>query len=216
MINILLAEDHNIVRDGIRSLLEKEDYLHINGEAVNGAEALLLLQNGIQADIVIADMNMPIMGGMELAEHIKKQYPEIKVIILSALDHEKYILKAFQSGVKGYLLKNITSDELIFAIKQVYNNSEYVCSELTSRFINRLLAIPEPVISEHLEGIKFSSKEIEILGFIAEGFTNQEIADKLFTSRRTIEGHRQSLIEKTGARNSIALVRFAILHGVIN
>lgn len=215
MINILLAEDHNIVRNGIRSVLEKEDTIHVSGEAVNGAEALAFLANGHNINVLVADMNMPVIGGVELTEQIRKDYPDLKVIILSALDHEKYVIKAFQSGVNGYLLKSAGAEELIFAIKHVYNNNQYICSELTNRFLTRLLTIPDPITSENVNNIEFSSRELEVLGFIAEGFTNQEIADKIFTSRRTIEGHRQSLMDKTGSRNSAALVRFAIINGII-
>jgi DNA-binding NarL/FixJ family response regulator len=216
MIRILLAEDHNIVRNGLRSVLEKEDYIQITGEAVNGTDALTLLANGSKADLLIADMNMPGMGGIELTEELKKNYPELKVMILSALDHEKYVIKAFQSGVSGYLLKSAGADELLFAIRHVYHNNQYICSELTNRFLARLLAIPDPASPENINNIDFSSRELEVLSFIAEGFTNQEIADKMFTSRRTIEGHRQSLMDKTGSRNSAVLIRFAVVNGVIN
>jgi DNA-binding NarL/FixJ family response regulator len=216
MIRILLAEDHNIVRNGLKSILEKEDYIKVTGEAVNGSDALAILANGSKADILIADMNMPLMGGIELTEEVKKNYPELKVMILSALDHEKYVIKAFQSGVNGYLLKSADADELLFAIRHVYHNNQYICSELTTKFLGRLLAIPDSASPENINNIEFSSRELEVLGFIAEGFTNQEIADKMFTSRRTIEGHRQNLMDKTGSRNSAVLIRFAVVNGVIN
>jgi DNA-binding NarL/FixJ family response regulator len=216
MIKILLAEDHNIVRNGLKSILEKEDYIEVTGEAVNGADALTLLASGSKPDVLIADMNMPVMGGIELTEKLKKIYPDLKVMILSALDHEKYVIKAFHSGVNGYLLKSADADELLFAIRHVYNNNQYICSELTNRFLERLLAIPDSASPENINNIDFSSRELEILGLIAEGFTNQEIADKLFTSRRTVEGHRQSLMDKTGSRNSAVLIRFAIINGVIS
>jgi DNA-binding NarL/FixJ family response regulator len=216
MIQIILAEDHNIVRNGIRSLLEKEKDFEVAGEAVNGKEVLVLLEKGVTADIVLADMNMPELSGIELIAKLKQLVPSCKVIVLSALDHEKYVVQAFQTGANGYLLKSVSPDELIFAIRHVCDGSQYICSELTSRFLNRLLSMPDTVTTEFAEGIEFSSREIEILGFIAEGYTNQEIADKVFTSKRTVEGHRQALIEKTGARNTAALVRFALMNGIIN
>jgi DNA-binding NarL/FixJ family response regulator len=216
MINILLAEDHNIVRNGIRSVLEREDNIHVTGEAVNGADALALLAEGCEVDLLVADMNMPVMGGVELTEQIKEKYPKVKIIILSALDHEKYVIKAFQSGANAYLLKSAGADELVFAIRHVNNNNQYICSELTTHFLKRLLTIPDTVAAENINNIEFSNRELEVLILIADGFTNQEIADKLFTSRRTIEGHRQSLMDKTGSRNSAALVRFALINGVIS
>src|SRR6476659_8199584 len=117
MINIVLAEDHNIVRNGIISLLEKEPDICVAGSATNGDQVLALLATGCPADVILADMNMPMMGGIELTERIKEQYPDCKVIILSALDHEKYVIKAFQAGANGYLLKSVSADELVFAVK---------------------------------------------------------------------------------------------------
>jgi DNA-binding NarL/FixJ family response regulator len=215
MTNIILAEDHNIVRNGIRSLLEKESSFQITGEADNGQGVLDLLDKGTAADIVLADMNMPGIGGLELAERLRTQYPACKIIILSALDNEKYVIKAFQVGVNGYLFKNASSEELIFGIKHVQMGNLYVCSELTTRFISRLLAIPDHITAENIQDMEFSDREIEILRLISEGYTNQEIADKIFTSKRTVEGLRQALIDKTGSRNTAALVRFAITNGLI-
>jgi len=214
-VNIILADDHLIVRGGIRSMLEKEHSFQITGEANNGAEVLTLLENGTRADIILVDMNMPVMGGIELTERLKKDFPAVKVIILSALDTEKYVIKAFKSGACGYLLKNISTAELVFAICHTHEFGLYICTELAGRFLKRLLTIPELVINESVEDIGFSALEVEILTLLSEGFTNQEVADKLFTSKRTIENHRQQLIDKTGSRNTIALIRFAMLNGII-
>lgn len=216
MIEIILAEDHNIVRNGIISLLEKQQDVHVAGAATNGGEVLALLESGVHADVILADMNMPVMGGLELTANVNQQYPHCKVIILSALDHEKYVIKAFQAGATGYLLKSVSADELIFAIKHAFGNNLYICSELTSKFLKRLLTIPDPASMSELQGIEFSAREVEILGFITEGYTNQEIADKLFSSKRTIENQRQGLLDKTGSRNTASLVRFAIVNGVVN
>jgi DNA-binding NarL/FixJ family response regulator len=216
MIEIVLAEDHNIVRNGIISLLEKEPDIHVAGATTNGREVLTLLENGTRADVILADMNMPEMGGIDLTASIKEKYPDCKVIILSALDHEKYVIKAFQAGASGYLLKSVSADELVFAVKHTLVNNLYICSELTSRFLKRLLTIPDPANLQEINDIEFSTKEIEVLGLITEGYTNQEIADKLFTGKRTIESQRQALIDKTGSRNTAALVRFAITNGIVN
>jgi DNA-binding NarL/FixJ family response regulator len=216
MINIVLAEDHNIVRNGIISLLEKEPDIRITGAATNGREVLSLLEKGTHADVILADMNMPEMGGLELIANIKEKYLECRVIVLSALDHEKYVIKAIQAGASGYLLKNVSADELLFAIRHVMLRNLYVCSEITGKFIKRLLTIPGPEVMHELNDVEFSLREIEVLGLITEGYTNQEIADMLFSSKRTIEGQRQALIDKTGARNTAALVRFAIINGLVS
>lgn len=215
VIDIILADDHLIVRGGIKAMLEKEKSFQIAGEASNGTEVLRLLEQGVKAHNILVDMNMPVMGGIELTELLKKDYPEIKVIILSALDTEKYVLKAFKSGASGYLLKNISTAELVFAICHTHEFGRYICAELSSRFLNRLLTIPDPITNENIQNIEFSTVDVEILSLISEGYTNQEVADKLFTSKRTIENHRQQLIDKTGSRNTIALIRFAMLNGVI-
>jgi DNA-binding NarL/FixJ family response regulator len=212
---IILVEDHNVVRNGIRSLLEKDPALSVSGEASNGREALELLASGTQADVVLADMNMPEMNGVELIGHLNKNYPSIKVVFLSMLDHEKYIYQAFLAGASGYLIKNASANELLFALKHVSTGGKYLCSDLSFKLLDRLIYAPEAATGG-FEGIDLSKREIEVLQLIAEGLTNTEIADKLFTSKRTVEGHRQNLIDKTGASNTAALIRLAVLNGIIH
>src|SRR3569833_870566 len=178
MIRIILAEDHNIVRNGIRNLLEKADGFEIVGEATNGVEVLQLIKKGTEADIILADMNMPVMGGLELAEKLKETSSTAKLIVLMMIDHEKYVLTAFKNGVTGYLLKTISSDELIFAIGHIHSGGNYICSELALRFMNRLAHLPGPSEAEDTSGIEFPKREMEVLALSAEGYTNQEIADK--------------------------------------
>ena len=216
MIKIILAEDHNIVRDGIRNLLDKEPNFEVVAEATNGAEVLRLIEDGVEADVLLADMNMPVMGGMELAEKLKEIAPKTKFIMLTMIDHEKYVMKAFKTGVAGYLLKNISADELIFAVNHIYIDGHYICSELAMRFMSRLAEMPATSSTEDIPEIEFTKRELEVLALTAEGYTNQQIADKLFTSKRTVEGHRQSMINKTGTRNTIALIKYALKHGIVN
>lgn len=216
MIRIMLAEDHNIVRDGIRNLLEKTPNFEIIGEALNGAEVLDLLKQGFEPDIILADMNMPGMGGLELAEKLKDTQSKAKIIILTMIDHEKYVVKAFKNGVTGYLLKSVSADELVFAISHIHGDGHYICSELALKFMERLSQMPDTPQMDDIAEIDFTKRELEVLALTAEGYTNQEIADKLFTSKRTVEGHRQSMINKTGTRNTIALIKYALQHGIIN
>lgn len=216
MIKIILAEDHNIVRDGIRNLLDNEPNFEVIAEATNGADVLRMIQEGVEADMILADMNMPVMGGMELAEKLKEITPKAKFIMLTMIDHEKYVVKAFKAGVAGYLLKNISADELVFAINHIHIDGHYICSELAMRFMHRLAEMPATASTEDIPEIEFTKRELEVLALTAEGYTNQQIADKLFTSKRTVEGHRQSMINKTGTRNTIALIKYALQHGIIN
>jgi DNA-binding NarL/FixJ family response regulator len=216
MIKIILVEDHNIVRDGLRSLLESEADFEVVAEAKNGAEVLSMLQGGLQADVLLTDMSMPVMGGMELLDEVKNHYPGLRVVVLSAHDHEKYVLQSFKSGAMGYVLKSVSADELVFAIKHVSAGFQYICSEFTVRFLNRILSVPEPVINEQSQDVGFTDREIQVLAYLADGMTNQEIASKLFTSKRTVEGYRENMISRTGVRNTVALIRYAVSNGIIN
>lgn len=216
MIRIILAEDHNIVRDGIRNLLDKQPNFDVVAEATNGAEVLKMIGEGVEADVILADMNMPIMGGMELAEKLKEAGSNAKFVMLTMIDHEKYVMKAFKTGIAGYLLKNISADELVFAINHIHVDGNYICSELAMRFMHRLAEMPATASTDDIPEVEFTKRELEVLALTAEGYTNQQIADKLFTSKRTVEGHRQSMINKTGTRNTIALIKYALQHGIVN
>lgn len=212
MLNLVLAEDHNIVRNGIRMLLEADKDISIKGEAVNGLEVLDMIAAGLQVDIVLADINMPGLDGISLIKKLKSVSPQTRVVILSMLDSEKYVSQAFSEGAFGYLLKNVSADELIFSLKHVYAGGKYICAELSLSMLERVL---HHVPLNQPSDIDFSMREIEILHLIADGLTNSEMSEKLFISKRTIEGHRQSLIEKTGSRNTAALIRFAVLSGIV-
>lgn len=215
MLQVILAEDHNIVRNGIRMLLEADKDISIAGEAINGQEVLDMISSGIKADIVLADINMPALDGITLIRHLKQVSPDTRIVMLSMLDNEKYVSQAFQEGASGYLLKNISADELLFSLKHVHTGGKYLCSELAIKMLDKVINSSSSPVNATNPQIEFSSREIEILHLIAEGLTNNEMSDKLFISKRTIEGHRQSLIEKTGSRNTAALIRFAVLSGIV-
>lgn len=215
MLNLILAEDHNIVRNGIRMLLGADIEINIVGEAVNGRQVLDMIAGGIKANIVLADINMPELDGIALIGELKKSSPEIKVVILSMLDNEKYVAQAFSEGASAYLLKNVSADELVFSLKHVHSGGKYLCAELAMLLMDKLMYTVHPPFNETSRQIDFSMREIEILHLIAEGLTNNEMSEKLFISKRTIEGHRQSLIEKTGSKNTAALIRFAVLSGIV-
>lgn len=215
MLQVLLAEDHNIVRNGIRMLLETDKGINVVGEAVNGREVLEHIAQGHKIDVVLADINMPELDGISLLKEMKILSPEIRVVILSMHDNEKYVAQAFLEGASGYLLKNVSADELIFSLKHVSIGGKYLCSELSIRMLDKQVHNGNNSIAISESNLEFSMREIEVLHLISEGLTNNEMSDKLFISKRTIEGHRQSLIEKTGSRNTAALIRFAVLNGII-
>lgn len=213
MLSLILAEDHNIVRNGIRMLLEADKEISIAGEATNGLEVLEIISRGVKVDIVLADINMPEMDGITLIKELKLKSPATQIVMLSMLDNDKYVSQAFSEGASGYLLKSVSADELIFSLKHVNAGGQYLCAELAMRLLNKSIStVPLNRINDNVE---YSMREIEILDLIAEGLTNNEMSAKLFISKRTIEGHRQSLIEKTGAKNTAALIRYAVLSGII-
>jgi two-component system response regulator NreC len=216
MLKILLAEDHNIVRNGIKMLLETDNSIQIVGEALNGLQVLEKIDQSQDVDIVLTDINMPEMDGISMIKHVKETNPNIQVVILSMHDNEKYVMEAFAEGAAGYLLKNVAAEELIYALKSIHNGGRYLCAELTMKLIDDLITNRQyPSVKNKLT-VDFSSREIEVLNHIAEGLTNTEMAEKLFISKRTVEGHRQSLIDKTGSKNTAALISFAFSNGLIN
>ena len=216
MIQVLLAEDHNIVRNGIKMLLGSDKEIHVAGEATNGKEALDFISGNEGIDVILADINMPELDGISLIKEAHNLKPDIKVVILSMHDNDKYVSQAFQEGASGYLLKSVSADEMIFSLKHVKAGGKYLCSELSIKMLEKLSQKTVNSVSENVSNIEFSMREIEVLHLIADGLTNSEMSEKLFLSKRTIEGHRQSLIEKTGSKNTAALIRYAVLNGIIN
>jgi DNA-binding NarL/FixJ family response regulator len=223
MINLILADDHKIIRDGIKALLSGEPRLNVVGEASNGAEVLDLLAARPEADVVLLDLNMPVMDGFEAMEHIRERFPKVKVVALSMLDHENYVYQVMEAGAMGYILKNTGTEELIFGIERAAQGIRFICSEISLNLLRRnkdLQQQQQPVpmgfadSSERSAG-DLSKREAEVLSLIAQGFTNAEIAEKLFTSRRTIESHRQNLLDKTGAKNTATLIVYGISKGLI-
>ena len=213
-IKVLLAEDHTIVRNGIVALLEKEEDIKIIAEAKNGEEVLTLLESGVAPDVILTDINMPDMNGIELISALKISYPNIKTLVLTMLDDENHVNQSLNAGAHGYLLKNVNIDEIIFAIKQITKGYKYICTGISLNLLAQ--ASSNPYSQKIKLDVDISKREIEILNLIAQGFTNSEIADKLFTSKRTIEGNRQNLLDKTGTKNTAALINFVVRNKIID
>jgi DNA-binding NarL/FixJ family response regulator len=217
MIRIILAEDHIVVRNGIRSLLEKVADYEIIGEAINGEQVLKLLEDGAEPDVLLCDLNMKGMGGIELTEKLVLAGHKFRIIILSMLDKENFVVKSFNAGASGYLLKSITPDEMIFAIRHIHSDARYICAELALRFLDRLIALPVMTNKAFdITDITFTVRDLEVLELVADGYTNEQIAEKLFTGKRTAEAYRKALLEKTDTANTAALVRFAMRNGLIS
>ncbi|WP_225307099.1 response regulator [Adhaeribacter soli] len=218
VINIALVDDHKIVRDGIKALL-KDENINVIGEASNGAALIKLLEE-ITPDLIIMDMNMPEQDGFLTMQKIREKNPEQKVMVLSMHDNEKYVARMLQLGASGYALKNIGKEELVCGIRLIETGNKFICTDLSMSFLGKLVHTPttQSISNNHQEkkGAELSQREIEVLRLIAEGLTNAEIADKLFTSKRTIESHRQNIIEKTQVKNTAALIKYALTHGLID
>ncbi len=204
-IKVILADDHSVVRTGIRMLISNDDSIEIIGEASSGNEALDMVKK-MEPDIVITDISMPGMTGIELAEAIKKDYSDTKVLVLSTYSDEEYILSAFEAGALGYLPKDTDEDQFLAAIKTVADGDVYYTKEV-SDILTKSLIKQKRTIDDPLE---LTEREKEILKLIVDGLSNKEIADQLFISVRTVDTHRRNIMDKIEAKNTAELVRKAI------
>ena len=216
-VKIILTEDHLVVRNGIKLVLESVTDFQVIAEASSGQETLELLEGGLQPDIIMTDLNMGQMDGFQLLEEISSRFPAIRLVILTMLNSEQHVLKAFQKGAQGYLVKNVSAEELIFAIQHIGRGGRYLCEEMVMNLVAHAIQNNQ-AIQAQLDPSDFdlSSREMEVLELLGEGLTNLEIAQRLFLSKRTVEGHRQNLIEKTKSRNTPALIKFAVQRGLIS
>ncbi len=207
VIKIILADDHLLVRNGIKSLLLEDDSLDVIGEAANGKEALELAKE-TQPDLLIIDVRMPIMDGIEAAGRLKDFAPNTKSIVLSMHDSEEYILKSIKAGASGYLLKDTGKEEFLKAINTVYNGGKYFSGDISNVIVSNYLqnsSASNQLAKPPKNSLGLTKKEIEILSLILSGMTNTEISDKLGKSKRTIETHRFNLMKKMNVKNLIEL-----------
>jgi len=206
---ILLVDDHRLIRDAIRSYMEDDDEYEIVGEASQGQEAIRTLE-ALEVDVVLMDINMPIMGGIECTKEIKKRWSKIKVIALSMMSDNQHIKQMMGAGASGYVLKNCTEKELKKAIKMVYEGNTYYSAEVTEVVMVNLMKNNNTKTSNLVVDMPLTEREKEVLELIIKEHTNNEIADKLFISNRTVDAHKRNLLEKTGSKNVAGLVMYAI------
>jgi DNA-binding NarL/FixJ family response regulator len=203
--NILIADDHSMIRDGLKNLIGQNKDYAIVGEARNGKEALELFKS-LSPDLIILDISMPDMNGMEVSKSILSSNPLANIIILSMYDGEDYISRCLELGVKGYVVKNESGVELDYAINSVLQGKNYF-SRQAQDVIFKKYSQNVGKKKQREELVKLTKREIEIIRLISEGLTSQQIADKLFISPRTVETHRANLMKKVGVRNAIELVK---------
>ncbi len=211
-IRILLVDDHTILRDGLRALLESEPDLKVVGEAEDGRQAVTLACQQ-EPDVVLMDISMPLLNGLEATRQIKRQCPNVKVLILSMYDNEEYIRQALEAGAMGYILKDAAARELTSAIRDVYRGEAVLSPAVTRLVIEDYLRWGGIRPVEEADGL--SPREREVLQLIAEGHTNKQIAEILNISIKTVQAHRTSLMQKLDLHDRGELIKYAIQKKII-
>ncbi len=206
-IRVLLVDDHKIVLDGVEALLSDLEGFNCVATADNGQKALDLLKV-FEIDVILMDIDMPVMNGMEATKAVKRDYPNVKVISLTQHSERGMVKQLLECGSDGYLLKNINRDELALAIRKVYEGQNYFSSEVT-------MSLAGKAVEKNASGsdVEITEREIEILTLIAEGFSSKQIGEQLFISPRTVDTHRTTLMNKLDIHNIAGLIRFALKNG---
>ncbi|SCY32639.1 two component transcriptional regulator, LuxR family [Flavobacterium anhuiense] len=210
-VNLLIADDHTMFLQGITALLEQEPNITVIDKAINGIEALEIVKKGV-VDFVILDISMPEMDGIELSKILKKQYPNVKILIVSTHSNVMVVSRLIRIGVNGYLLKNAEKEELLKAINTIALGENYFAEELEEKHLSNSSRI-EKQVSNLTE---LSSREKEILVLIAHEYNTAEIAEKTFISLNTVNTHRRNLLSKLNAKNTAGLVKYAVENGLVD
>ena len=216
-IRILVADDHSVVRKGIRTLLEDESDMQIVGEAADGDEAIALL-SGIQPDVLLLDITMPRMSGIEALKVVSEQYPKVRTLMFSMHNNPDYILKAVQHGAAGYLLKDTGQEEILQAVRTVFNGDLYYPPNASSVIIQHLVLPNNIQRKEEKSGAakkpsiwnKITSREAQILTCLIDGMSSPEIADRFGISPNTVANQRASILRKAGVKTTVDLIRVAL------
>lgn len=212
-IKLIIADDHEIFRDGIALMLSRQSHIKLVAQAENGRE-LMQLAATEKPDVILTDIKMPIVDGIEATKQLGQKYPDIKVIALSMFDEEQTILEMLEAGAKGYLLKNADKHEIIEAIVTVHEGNTYYCRH-TSVKLAAIIVKSRFNPYNNAKNVSFTDREKEIIKLICEQNTTQEIGEKLFLSKRTVEGYRTKILEKIDAKNTAGIVMYALKNGII-
>lgn len=216
-VSILLVDDHPMIRHGIKALLNDVENLNVNGEASNGQEAIEQFKSG-NYDLIIMDIKMPVMDGIEATKELKKIDNAVNILALSMYDEHRFITRMLQAGAKGYILKNTGKEELVSAIAKIIAGENYFSPEVSnimmSRFMNDKTESPRGSSTANLN-VTLTKRETEIIRMIANEMTNSEIAAELNISPRTVDTHRRNLLQKLDVKNTAGLVRYALQNDII-
>lgn len=215
MVKLLLCDDHAVVRSGLRMLLDGRHGIEVVGEASEGAEAIRMALE-LKPDFVLMDISMPHgMDGLAATEALKRQLPDTNILILTMHDDDEYLFRAIQIGASGYILKNAPHEELVSAIRSVADGDAYLNPTATKRLMSEYLIRMNSGAEPPDAYDKLSEREKEVLGWIARGYSNKEIADNLVISVKTVETHRSNLMEKLGLKTRPELIKFALKKGLL-
>ena len=212
-IKVLIADDHAIVREGIRMILAAHDDIEVVGEAADGGEAIEQVDK-LSPDVVLMDIAMPGLGGLEATLEIMKRKPQSKILVLTQYDNTEYIYRFLKAGAAGYVLKKAVGSDLVSAIRVVAQGKSFLDPSVADRVIKGFLEKPEAAGDEALYD-SLSDREKQVLKLIAEGYTMQQIADALYLSIKTVMTHRTNLMEKLGIHNRTELIKYAIRKGLV-
>ena len=210
-IRIILADDHKITRDGLKALLENQKNMTVVGEAENGRKAVRLAME-FQPDVVVMDINMPELNGIEATRQIKAELPEAKIIALSMYSDKRYVVGMLKAGVSGYLLKNCAFDELVSAISAVVKNQNYMSPKIADTVMKGYANILES--DDTSPASQLTAREHEVLQLIAEGLKTKDIATRIHVSIKTVETHRQQMMRKLNAKSVAELTKIALREGL--
>lgn len=208
-IKLFLVDDHKMIREGLKTFLTDNPDFEIVAEAENGVDCLSQLEN-VSVDIVLTDLNMPEMDGLELTKALKEKHPDIKVIALTMMGESQHIKQMLAEGAMGYLLKDCSEEQLVNAIKNVNNGGTYYSPEVTNIILDNIRKIKPVSKSKVVLEMPLTDREKEVLHLILKEQSNKEIADSLFVSVRTVDAHKRNLLDKTGSKNVAGLVLYAI------
>jgi len=212
-IRVVLAEDHTIVRKGLRALLKDVEDIKVVGEAADGREAVQLTSE-ILPDVVVIDISMPLLNGLEATRRITERHPEVNVVVLTVHSNEEYILRTFQSGAVGYLVKASAPAELVRAIRAANQGLTFLSPSISRKVVQELVHNAENENSQS-DLNKLTGREREVLQLVAEGYSIKEISDHLYLSQKTVRTHRSNLMKKLDVSTTASLTLFALQQGVI-
>jgi len=213
-IKIAIADDYKVYRDGLKVGLSSDDSLEVIAEADNGEDLLKEFEKQLP-DVVLMDLKMPIMDGMETTKLVRKNYPSVKVLVITMYEDEKFIIHMMENGANGYLLKNAEPDEIRKSIHAVHENGYYF-NDVVNKALLKKLVLKNNLKPSFNQDIELTERELQVLKLICEEKTAAEIGKEIFLSPRSVEGIRQRLIEKVGVRNTAGLVMFAAKNGIVD